>query len=767
MNAIATTTLNVPTVNVPSTNQVQLNPYDYMNKGINDIVLDYLSLLNPERKKSINTIFMGIGILLTADMIKTVSQSLIKENQTSINSFIISSFKLVSFKNIFSVVNYGINSSYFFCYYMKSKFVNMFNKKIIDICKIKEFATSIEINTSQIFLNNLIKFIESNKNITNLSDVRSIKFDEIFQNKLIINQSNISHIKELHNICIDYDDIKININKLTYKYTNNELNTINAIQNEASLFDILLLKCENPEMFKLYDHFSKMNFKIEYKAGLHYSQIMSYQNYNNQIAITTNSCNFFTSICKLLYDDLKKTSSQNIHIIMTNIYIFSVSYCQSLDRNGFYFRFKEKYFSSKTSSCHVTNSNPGSTNITNYLITMYAEVESLAVKLFKDWNSIFIPKIELLLTEKTTNTSSNDNSTTLLVELISEKEIEKSVLYKKLNKFIEIINNMSKKHNTNKKININTINICENIVIEEKENPLYTSYYNQKKQLIDEKKTTDEIIKLLGPEPIKTILDEKIEKKIKVNLINTKYCAFNNLYLRKQQDILLFELVERFREDKKLMEELGIPNKLGILFYGDPGCGKTTGIITIGSYFGRDIFYVNLKSIKTNNDLKMIFDHINNSHSGGGIIVLEDIDAMTSIVEKRTNKYLSNDNKTNLVDSSDDSITLEYLLNLLDGTLTYDDSIVIITTNHLEYLDPALYRPGRIDNLIEMKKCDHYQISKIFNKFICREIDPNVLNKIPEDTYTPAKIIFSLMNWIKKRNEPDDIIMKEFMILKN
>ena len=218
------------------------------------------------------------------------------------------------------------------------------------------------------------------------------------------------------------------------------------------------------------------------------------------------------------------------------------------------------------------------------------------------------------------------------------------------------------------------------------------------------------------------------------------------------------------------MEELGIPNKLGILLHGEPGCGKTTTIITIASYFGRDIFYVNLKSIKTNHDLKMIFDHINNSHSGGGIIVLEDIDAMTGVVEKRTNKFIQQqttlvDNKTELIDSSDDSITLEYLLNLLDGTLTYDDSIVIITTNHLENLDPALYRPGRIDNLIEMKKCDHYQIQKIFNKFMCRNIDQNVLKQIPEDTYTPAKIIFSLMNWIKKRNEPDHIIMNEFITL--
>jgi chaperone BCS1 len=216
--------------------------------------------------------------------------------------------------------------------------------------------------------------------------------------------------------------------------------------------------------------------------------------------------------------------------------------------------------------------------------------------------------------------------------------------------------------------------------------------------------------------------------------------------------------VESFKNDKERLKDLGIPNKLGIMLYGEPGTGKTTTIITIATYLGRDIFYVNLNGIKTNQELKMLFDYVNLKHTGGGIIVLEDIDAMTNVVYKR--KYLD---ESAVFQDGNDNLSLEYLLNLLDGTLTYDDSIVIITTNHFEKLDPALYRSGRMDKCVEMLKADHYQISKIYKRFIQRDIDPDVLGKIKQDYWTPADVIFHLKNYVKRTELSDYEIMNHFI----
>jgi chaperone BCS1 len=273
-----------------------------------------------------------------------------------------------------------------------------------------------------------------------------------------------------------------------------------------------------------------------------------------------------------------------------------------------------------------------------------------------------------------------------------------------------------------------------------------------------------DIIGLLGQEPPKTI-GESVKREIESVNISDRYCSFDNLYLRKSQDTVLFQLVESFQNDKKEMEELGIPNKLGILLHGEPGCGKTTTILTVASYFGRDVFYINLKSVKSNDELKAVFDHVNAKHVGGGIIVFEDIDAMTSATNKRNTEVCEIPSWDLLNESvvEPSGITLEYLLNLLDGMLTFNDSIVIITTNHLNKLDPALYRAGRMDKLIEMKKCDRYQVSKIFRRFIGRDISKEVLEQIAEDTYTPAEIIFHLKLYVKMRELTDSEIMAKYI----
>jgi chaperone BCS1 len=62
-------------------------------------------------------------------------------------------------------------------------------------------------------------------------------------------------------------------------------------------------------------------------------------------------------------------------------------------------------------------------------------------------------------------------------------------------------------------------------------------------------------------------------------------------------------------------------------------------------------------------------------------------------------------------------LTFSGLLNALDGVASSEERILFMTTNHIDRLDPALIRPGRVDvkQLIDWATDD--QIKRMFQRF--------------------------------------------------
>lgn len=743
-------------INVPqSLNSIQLNSYDYVNKGINDIALEYFNLINPEQKKSIQTLFIGVGILIGADIFKSIVQNIIRDNQKNINEFILNGFELFTFSNIKNYFHYTKNnflSVYKHC--RRAVIKEKHNNNLIS----KDNKLLFEIYCDGIFCDNLVMLLENYKtNKNNYELINEISFNDEYDSTLNINQSDTKIKKNLYNIKIIYkNDLVTCIDKISYEYNYNG-DSIKFINNNLSFYNMFTKKyTQFKEIYFLAEEFNffevKENGIITGKNGI----VINVKN-----IMCDNLSNY---ILQEIYKINK--SMNNINVIMTNLTILTNAINKSMFNNNSNQTIIEKIILNLSSKFNRYSQCYGiCQHIYDLIMIKSIEPKINIDDMLMDFDSLLNSSNN---EENYVQPNTTDVNFKINFEIENKYDESQKELNDKLVNFIDYVRLISKKHKINKKINIYTINSKINNTIQKTDNPEYIKYVETKKKLLEENKnlTTKDIINLIGNEPDQYICTEKINYEIEKKIVNTKYCSFDNLYLRKQQDMVLFNLTERFLHDKKMMEGLGIPNKLCVLLYGEPGCGKTTTIITLGSYLGRDIFYLNLKSIKTNGELKMIFDYVNSEHSGGGIIVLEDIDAMTNIVMDRTKLNISIDkpNKNELVDSEEDIISLEYLLNLLDGTLTYNESVVVITTNHLDKLDPALYRPGRIDNLIEMKKCDHYQISKIYKKFIGRDIDLKVLEKINENEFTPAKIIFHLINWVKKRDELDKIIMNDFIV---
>merc|ERR1712086_402917 len=65
-------------------------------------------------------------------------------------------------------------------------------------------------------------------------------------------------------------------------------------------------------------------------------------------------------------------------------------------------------------------------------------------------------------------------------------------------------------------------------------------------------------------------------------------------------------------------------------------------------------------------------------------------------------------------------IKLSDLLEAFDGVLEMKGRMMVMTTNHLEKLDPALIRPGRVDLSLEFKRCNKKAICDFFETFFPR-----------------------------------------------
>ena len=69
-------------------------------------------------------------------------------------------------------------------------------------------------------------------------------------------------------------------------------------------------------------------------------------------------------------------------------------------------------------------------------------------------------------------------------------------------------------------------------------------------------------------------------------------------------------------------------------------------------------------------------------------------------------------------------VTLPGLLNVMDGFHAPDNGVFVMTTNHVEALDPALLRPGRIDYKLFMGDAAESQRVELYRRFFPESTEP-------------------------------------------
>ena len=92
-------------------------------------------------------------------------------------------------------------------------------------------------------------------------------------------------------------------------------------------------------------------------------------------------------------------------------------------------------------------------------------------------------------------------------------------------------------------------------------------------------------------------------------------------------------------------------------------------------------------------------------------------------------------------------LNLSDLLEALDGVLEMNGRMLVMTTNHLEKLDTALIRPGRVDTSLEFKRCNPKVIAEFFNTFFDKDTSSCLdMKNVRDGVWTPAEIVQICVN---------------------
>ncbi|KAJ5486344.1 hypothetical protein N7530_000644 [Penicillium desertorum] len=195
----------------------------------------------------------------------------------------------------------------------------------------------------------------------------------------------------------------------------------------------------------------------------------------------------------------------------------------------------------------------------------------------------------------------------------------------------------------------------------------------------------------------------------------------------------LQQAVERPLKYPQRMRRLNVNSKKGVLLYGPPGCSKTLTVKALATEAGLNFLAVKGAEIlsmyvgESERALREIFRKARAARPS--IIFFDEIDA---IAARRSS-------------SSGGVNVLTTLLNEMDGIEELRNVLVIAATNKPDVLDPALMRPGRLDNILYIGPPDfeaRREILRIWtNKSVVNpEVDLDNLASLTEG-YSGAEIV--------------------------
>ena len=222
--------------------------------------------------------------------------------------------------------------------------------------------------------------------------------------------------------------------------------------------------------------------------------------------------------------------------------------------------------------------------------------------------------------------------------------------------------------------------------------------------------------------------------------------SINSIYLEGVKKEKILEDIDYFKNNKEDYEKFSVPYKRNYLLYGPPGTGKTSLIYAIASKYDMDVHVLAFNPSINDQTLIQAVSRIEKK----SILLFEDIDSLFEIRQKKSNNNL---------------VSFSCLLNILDGLSCKSGITIFITTNHIEKLDKALLRPGRVDLKLEITYATKKQMLDMVTDLLKDEVDNfnKIWKKIRNKQVTMAafqKFLFHCFQYKKHIDEEINFLLE-------
>src|SRR6266705_307462 len=185
----------------------------------------------------------------------------------------------------------------------------------------------------------------------------------------------------------------------------------------------------------------------------------------------------------------------------------------------------------------------------------------------------------------------------------------------------------------------------------------------------------------------------------------------------------LMEAIERIKDvvvlpyqEAKLFAQISLQAPRGILLYGPPGCGKTLLVKAIATENDMTFFNVSIADVlskwvgESERIIKEIFRQAHEKKPS--IVFFDEIEALFTV--------------RGMMDTSGvHKNIIAQILSEMDGLVELHDVFVIGATNRADLVDPALLRPGRFDEIIEIPRPELAQAQDIVKVYLTDDLPVN------------------------------------------